>query len=122
MHRVDKSRPLTLLAGGVLGAAGIALAAAASHGDDTRHLATASMMCLVHAPALIGLQACQHIFRTATLAAVVITLGTFLFAGDLVSRHFLGDRLFAMAAPIGGFTMIAGWLLVGAGAFMPARR
>ncbi|WP_437351651.1 DUF423 domain-containing protein [Neorhizobium petrolearium] len=100
-----------------MGAAGVALAAAASHGGDTLFLGSASAMCLAHAPVLLGLYLGQTFFRTATLAALVLGLGTIVFAGDLVSRHYLGDRLFAMAAPAGGTLMMLGWLLVAAGAF-----
>ena len=43
-----------------------------------------------------------------------------MFAGDLVMRAQAGTPLFPMAAPIGGGTMILGWLLVaGAAAFGP---
>ncbi|MCF6367608.1 DUF423 domain-containing protein [Rhizobium sp. TRM95001] len=103
---------------GILGAAGVALAAAASHGGDARLLETASMMCLVQAPALVALYAVGRRVRTATLAALVIGLGTLVFAGDLLARHFLDSGLFPMAAPTGGTTMILGWLIVAAGAFL----
>lgn len=121
MERLDKLRPLILFASGVFGAGGVALAAAASHGGDTRLLGSASMICLVHAPALLALHAGHRHFRTATLAALVIVLGVLLFVGDLLARHFLSGGLFAMAAPIGGTTMIVGWLVVAAGAFMRSR-
>lgn len=117
MERLDNLRPLILFLSGIFGAAGVALAAAASHGDETRLLGSASTMCLVHAPALIALYAAHRQLRMATLAALVIAIGTLLFAGDLVSRHLLGSGLFAMAAPTGGMTMMAGWLLVAIGAF-----
>ncbi|HEV7433900.1 MAG TPA: DUF423 domain-containing protein [Pseudorhizobium sp.] len=118
MERLDNLRPLILFLSGVFGAAGVALAAAASHGGDTRLLGTASMMCLVHAPALVALYAAGRRVRTATLAALVIGLGTLVFAGDLLARHFLGSGLFPMAAPTGGTTMILGWLIVALGAFL----
>lgn len=121
MERLDNLRPLILFVSGMMGAAGVALAAAASHGGDTLFLGSASAMCLAHAPVLLGLYLGQKSVRTATLAGLVLGLGTIIFAGDLVSRHFLGDRLFAMAAPTGGTTMILGWLLVAAGAFFRRR-
>ena len=43
------------------------------------------------------------------LAGWAILVGLTLFAGDLLARHYLGARLFPMAAPIGGVLMIAGW-------------
>lgn len=121
MERLAKVRPLILFVSGLMGAAGVALAAAASHGGDTVFLGSASTMCLAHAPVLIGLYLAHREFKTATLAAVVIGFGTMVFAGDLVSRHYLGERLFPMAAPIGGSGMMIGWLIVAAGAFLRVR-
>ncbi|MBW6423206.1 DUF423 domain-containing protein [Rhizobium sp. XQZ8] len=100
-----------------MGAAGVALAAAASHGGDTLFLGSASTMCLAHAPVLLGLYLGHKHIRTATVAAMILGLGTIVFAGDLVSRHYLGDRLFPLAAPFGGTMMMLGWLAVAAGAF-----
>ncbi|MDE1996476.1 MAG: DUF423 domain-containing protein [Rhizobiaceae bacterium] len=110
-------RPLTLFFTGVIGAAGVALAAAASHGGDTHFLGSASTMCLAHAPALLALYAGYDRIRTAPLAALLLGLGTLIFAGDLVNRHFGGTSLFPLAAPTGGFGMIAGWVVVAIGAF-----
>lgn len=73
-------------------------------------------MLLVHAAALlaIGLAATPWLAR---FGGVVLAIGVLLFAGDLAARHFLGTRLFPMAAPAGGMAMIAGWLLVAGSAF-----
>lgn len=117
MERFGKLRPLILFVSGLLGLAGVALAAAASHGGDAHLLGSASTMCLAHAPVLLALYIGHRAFRTATLAGLVLGLGTIIFAGDLVSRHFLGDRLFPFAAPLGGMLMMLGWLAVAAGAF-----
>jgi uncharacterized membrane protein YgdD (TMEM256/DUF423 family) len=117
MERLDNLRPLILFLSGIFGAMGVALSAAATHGSDARLLGSASTMCLVHAPALVALYAAHRHLRTSTPAALVLALGTLLFAGDLVSRHFLGSGLFPMSAPTGGMTMMLGWLLVAAGAF-----
>jgi uncharacterized membrane protein YgdD (TMEM256/DUF423 family) len=110
-----------LFASGLMGAAGVPLAAAASHGGDTHLLGTASTMCLAHAPVLLGLYLGQHVFRTAGFAALALGLGTLIFAADLLSRHYLGDRIFPFAAPIGGMAMIAGWLAMAAGALLRVR-
>ncbi len=104
-----------------MGLSGIALAAAASHGGDTHFLGNASTMCLAHAPVLLALYMSHGAFRTATLSALVLCLGTIIFAGDLVARHYLGDRLFPFAAPAGGTLMMLGWLLIAAGAFFGRR-
>jgi uncharacterized membrane protein YgdD (TMEM256/DUF423 family) len=113
---------LILFVSGLMGACGVALAAAASHGGDTRLLGSASTMCLAHAPILLGLYLAGGTFRTATPAALVLGLGTIVFTADLVSRHYLDDRIFPLAAPLGGTMMILGWLLVAAGAFVTRRQ
>jgi len=110
-------RPATLFVVGILGGGGVALAAAATHGGDTHFLGAASTMCLAHAPALLALYAGYDRIRTAPLAAMLLGLGTLIFAGDLISRHFGGSSLFPLAAPTGGFGMIAGWAAIALGAF-----
>jgi uncharacterized membrane protein YgdD (TMEM256/DUF423 family) len=107
---------LRLLIGlaGLMGAAGVALAAASAHGTEASRLASASSMLLFHA--------------TATLAAVALVergllhggiglgaafgfvVATALFACDLTLRHYAGYSLFPYAAPTGGTLMIASWL------------
>lgn len=121
MERIGKLRPLLLLFSGLMGLSGVVLAAAATHGGDTQFLGNASTMCLAHAPVLLALYIGNRAFRTATLAGLVLGLGTIVFAGDLVSRHFLDERLFPFAAPTGGMLMILGWLTVAAGAFFSQR-
>lgn len=121
LARLDNLRPLILIASGLMGVAGVALAAAASHTGDTHLLGSASTMCLAHAPVLLALYIGHRAFGTATLAALVLGLGTLVFAGDLLSRHYLGDRLFPFAAPTGGTLMMLGWLCVAAGAFFRVR-
>ena len=110
-------RPVTLFIAGILGGGGVALAAAATHGGDTHFLGAASTMSLAHAPALLALYAGYDRIRTAPIAAVLLGLGTLIFAGDLIMRHFGGNSLFPMAAPAGGMGMIAGWAAIALGAF-----
>lgn len=114
-------RSASLLVAGLMGLMGIVTAAAASHGSDPRLMAGASAMCLAHAPALIGLYAAWPTMRTAPVAALLLILGTALFAGDLLVRHSTGNGLFPMSAPTGGVIMMAGWLAVALGAFLPRR-
>lgn len=120
--RLERTRPLILMLSGFLGASGVMLAAAASHGENARLLGSASTMCLAHAPVLLGLWLAGNRMKTAHLSALVLAFGTILFAGDLLSRHFGHGSLFPMAAPIGGMSMIVGWLLLGAGAFFREAR
>ncbi|RDJ10313.1 DUF423 domain-containing protein [Rhizobium grahamii] len=109
--------PLFYLFAGLFGFAGVALAAAAAHGGGEAHLvASASTMCLAHAPALLALAIGAERLRTAWLAGILIGVGTLLFAGDLVALRYAGSGLFPMAAPTGGFAMMFGWLAIAAGA------
>lgn len=115
-------RSASLLVAGLMGLAGVVTAAAASHGSNPRLMAGASAMCLAHAPALIALYAAWPSVRTAPLAALLLILGTALFAGDLVYRHSTGQGFFPMSAPTGGVVMMAGWLAVALGAFLPRQQ
>ncbi|MBD9373298.1 DUF423 domain-containing protein [Rhizobium sp. ARZ01] len=117
------ARPATLFFAGILGVAGVASAALASHaGGDPRLMGGASAMCLAHAPALVALYAAWPKVRTAALAAILLIAGTLLFAGDLAMRHAAGHGLFPMSAPSGGMLMMAGWLMVALGAFFRQHR
>ncbi len=115
-------RPTSLFLSGLLGASGVALAAAATHTGATQLLGNASTMCLAHAPILLGLYVGWERIKTAAPAAILLGLGTVFFAGDLVSRHFTGSGAFSMAAPMGGLGMILGWVTVAAAAFFKAAR
>ncbi|MET3611922.1 uncharacterized membrane protein YgdD (TMEM256/DUF423 family) [Rhizobium aquaticum] len=118
MHETTRIRLFGVFAG-LFGMCGIGLAAAASHLDDQRLLGSAALMCLVHAPALVGLIAAGNRLRFSTLSGALLILGVLLFAGDLVKRHFTGTGLFPMSAPSGGVIMMAGWLLTAVGALFP---
>lgn len=110
-------RPVLLFLSGVFGAAGVGLAAAAAHVSGTSNLlAPASSIALAHAPAMLVLYLAHDKVKTATLAGLVIALGTLLFCADLVIKQFTGNSLFPMAAPSGGVLMMLGWLLLAAGA------
>ncbi len=114
-------RATTLFVAGLMGLTGVVSAAAASHGDDPRLLAGISAMCLAHAPALVALYAAWPHFRMAAVAALLIAAGTALFSADLAMRHVAGHGLFPMSAPLGGTTIMAGWLAVSLGAFLPKK-
>lgn len=99
----------------LMGAAGVALAAAAAHGDGGL-ARTASQFLIFHATALLGLAALLPQIARERLrhALLVCSFGlgcaAILFSGDLASRALAGGRLFPMAAPIGGTGMILFWL------------
>jgi len=101
-----------LLVGGLVGAAGVALSAAAAHAGGG-NVGTAANFLLFHAPLLVAVGlpglAAGKMLRAA---ALIVLVGLLVFTGDLLARDYLGDRLFPMAAPTGGTLMIAGWLAV----------
>ena len=116
--------PVLYLFAGLFGVAGVALAALAAHGGGEANLAaSASAMCLAHAPALLALALALGTARlqTAWLAGLLMIVGTTLFAGDLVTLRFSGSGLFPYAAPTGGWAMMLGWLAVAAGAVWRVR-
>ena len=114
--------PVLYLFAGLFGVAGVALAALAAHGGGEANLAaSASAMCLAHAPALLALALATAKLKTAWLAGLLMIVGTLLFAGDLMTLRFTGAGLFSYAAPTGGWAMMLGWLAVAAGAVFRVR-
>jgi uncharacterized membrane protein YgdD (TMEM256/DUF423 family) len=111
-------RPFLALAG-ILGATGVATAAAASHGGDT-NLGIVANFLLFHAPVLIGLILVPR-SRLVTVAGYALVIGLATFCGDLAMRSLAGNALFPMAAPVGGGGLIIGWLLVAATAVFTRR-
>jgi uncharacterized membrane protein YgdD (TMEM256/DUF423 family) len=110
-----------LFFGSLFGGLGVMLAAAATHTADTHLLSNASAMALAHAPVLIAISIGWEKLRSALPASIAMTIGILLFVGDLLSRHFGGSALFAMAAPIGGIAMISSWIILAASAFLRPR-
>lgn len=108
-------RTVFILAGGLSGAAGVALSAVAAHAGGG-HAETAAHFLLAHAPALLAIGLLGRGRVLATGGAIML-IGVLLFAGDLLMRHYAGERLFPMAAPAGGTAMILGWIMVAASAF-----
>ena len=104
------------------GLAGVALSALAAHGPGGPLLDTAARFLLVHAAALLAVAAllgeASLSPRVASLAGLVLLLGLGLFCGDLVRRAYSGAALFPMAAPAGGFLLMAGWALIGLAALL----
>jgi len=111
---------------GLMGAAGVMLAAAGAHVTSGVGLDTAANMLLFHASAVLALVALLDrslVWRPlGLLAAFALVLGASLFAGDLACRAFAQTRLFPMAAPIGGTILIGGWLVLALAAVLPAGR
>ncbi len=99
---------------GLMGAAGVILAAAGAHVAPGSGLDSAAYMLLFHAAAVLGGAALlQQSMLWRPLAVVVLAawvFGAALFSGDIALRAFAGHRLFAFAAPTGGMILIAAWL------------
>jgi uncharacterized membrane protein YgdD (TMEM256/DUF423 family) len=101
---------------GILGAAGVALAAVAAHRVADPSLTTAALFLIMHGAAVVALSALAggSPWPAAFLgAASLMLLAVTLFSGDVTARVLLGDRLFPMAAPLGGSLLILSWALAG---------
>ena len=99
---------------GLMGAAGVALAAASAHAGTEVKLDSAAYLLILHAAAVVaGVAAVDRGLAWKPLGVVALAgfiVGSLLFAGDLSLRAFAGSRLFPMAAPTGGLVLIASWL------------
>jgi len=111
---------------GLMGACGVALAAAAAHGAPGSGLDSAAYLLLFHAVAVLGAAGVTGqglLWRPLALAAMAgFVLGGGLFAGDVSMRAFAGHRLFPMAAPTGGTLLILSWLILAAAAIVTMAR
>ena len=107
----------------LLGAAGVALAAASAHGGGHPSLSTAATFLILHgggALALVALSRGESAPRTYVASATLMVLGVMLFSGDLTARALIGERLFPFAAPTGGGLLIVSWLVGGFAGFVGA--
>jgi uncharacterized membrane protein YgdD (TMEM256/DUF423 family) len=119
--------PTILIAlAGLMGAAGVILLAAGAHAAPGAGLDSAGQVLLFHAAAVIAAAGVLHqglLFRPLAVAAAIgLIAGAALFSGDIAMRAFTGHRLFPMAAPAGGFILIASWLAVGIAAVIALAR
>lgn len=110
--RPELSIRLLMVAAGLFGAIGIAVAAMAAHGNSNEGnsselLRTASLFLMIHGAAVAAAAALR-----ARWAGGAMIAGTLLFCGDLMARAWLGQGIFPMAAPAGGSILIAAWLLL----------
>jgi uncharacterized membrane protein YgdD (TMEM256/DUF423 family) len=98
---------------GLLGAAGVVLAAMAAHLRGGQILATASDFLMIHASLVVGLAALSGQVarpRSWLFVATMVLVGVIFFSGDLTLSALVEKRLFPMAAPTGGTLLIASWL------------
>lgn len=116
---------LLIALAGLMGAAGVALAAVSAHGADASRLASASAMLLFHATAILASVAllARGLLHDGIglIAAFGFVIGAALFAGDLTVLQYAGHALFPFAAPAGGTIMILSWLALTLAALVPAR-
>jgi uncharacterized membrane protein YgdD (TMEM256/DUF423 family) len=117
--------PILIALAGVMGTAGIVLAAAGAHGKPGAGLDSAGYLLLIHAAAVIaGIVAARSGIIPRPLGLVVLwgfVLGAGLFAADVAARAYLGGRLFPFAAPTGGVILIISWLALSAAALAGLR-
>ena len=109
----------------IAGLLGVAASAAAAHIAGADSLKTAAQFLLFHAPAILAITglAAATVMRpvVARIACLLLVVGLCLFCGDLALRVLAGHPLFPMAAPTGGFALMAGWLAAGVAALLPVR-
>lgn len=101
------TRGLVVVAG-LLGAVGVAAAAATSHGES-RNLGAIAQIALSHGPALLALALFGR-GKALLISAGLLAAGTLLFVGDLLVREWMGQGIFPGAAPLGGGAMVMAWL------------
>ncbi len=111
----ERSRFILVAAAGLLGAAGVSLAAVAAHRAESPALATAATMLMIHAVAGVAIAtlatAAQNTNRWITVGGFMLA-AVALFSGDIALNTLAGFHLFPMAAPTGGSLLIASWLAV----------
>lgn len=109
----NESGPFIRLAA-IMGASAVALGAYGAHRtypkDKEAELKvifeTANRYHFFHSLALMGVPLC----RNPKIAGTLFISGTILFAGTLYYHAFTGDNKLSRLAPIGGITLILGWL------------
>lgn len=111
---------------GLLGAFGVALAAAGAHVTGGNFLPTAGHYLVMHAGVLAAMVALAPHMQEGRWAlrsaALLMIIGVVLFAGDLALRGLADMRLLWGTAPVGGTTLIAGWLCLGLAAILARPR
>ena len=109
---MPNARRWTVAVAGVLGAIGVAAAAAASHGEDARYAGAAASVALAHGPALLALGLAAPQGRFWTVGALLLALGALGFCLDMGALILAGSSPVPLLAPVSGVLMIAGWLTV----------
>jgi uncharacterized membrane protein YgdD (TMEM256/DUF423 family) len=112
----EMNRSPFVLAGvaALMGAAGVALAAAGVHENGGELAQRGALFLLLHACAALAIAAHAGIATASARALVIVGFvmeaGATLFSGELAIHVFTGERIFPFAAPLGGTTMILSWI------------
>jgi uncharacterized membrane protein YgdD (TMEM256/DUF423 family) len=113
---------IVLALSGLMGAAGVGLAAVGAHLSGGTLVPVAANFLLFHAAAGAGIAARppRPGRRGAALlmGASALVLGAALFASDLVVRQVSGAPLLWGTAPTGGTIAILGWLAIAVAALL----
>ena len=110
-----KRAPL-ILAGlaALMGAAGVALAAAGVHEGGGELALRGAQFLILHASAALAIAAHARVSTASARALVTVGFlmeaGATLFSAELAVHVFTGVRMFPFAAPVGGTTMLVAWL------------
>jgi uncharacterized membrane protein YgdD (TMEM256/DUF423 family) len=111
----EMTRSPFILAGvaALMGAAGVALAAAGVHANGGELAQRGALFLLLHAVAALAIAAHARIAAASARALLVVGFvmeaGAILFSAELAMHVFTGERI-PFAAPIGGTTMILSWV------------
>ena len=122
MHSSARSN---VFAAGLLGFTGVGLGAFGAHALKDTLTAngtlstwqTAVLYQLVHATALLGLAGWAEGWPKIRWAARCWVAGVVLFSGSLYGLALGGPKILGPITPLGGLTLLAGWLLLGWSAF-----
>ena len=117
--------PFAIMAlAGLMGAAGVLVAAAGTHGGGGDLARTASEFLMIHAVAVIaaGAAALRRPLVLLAVAMGLLTVGGILFGGELALAALADWRPLPLAAPGGGMCLIAGWLTLAAACLVLALR
>ncbi len=111
----------TLLLGGFLGLTGVIAGALVNHWIDPQNagkVISAVRLQQIHALVIVAIGLSFYaalpdgLARNLKIAVGLFTLGIALFSGGIYLRYFLGFSIEGILIPIGGTTVMAGWLAV----------
>jgi uncharacterized membrane protein YgdD (TMEM256/DUF423 family) len=98
----------------LMGAAGVALAAAGVHENGGELAERSALFLLLHAAAALAIAAHARMAAASAQALLIVGFvmeaGAILFSAELAMHVFTGNRIFPFAAPIGGTTMMLSWI------------